>query len=53
MGNFPSPPDDSVQVDLYADGVFDDPSPEAAVVKVEYSAWIDPDSRKETSFARF
>ena len=33
-----------VQVDLYADGVFDGPDPEVATVKPEGSAWICSDT---------
>jgi hypothetical protein len=35
---------------LYAEGVFDDPGPEVAVVKPEGSAWIDSGTLAETSF---
>jgi hypothetical protein len=41
-----------VQVDLYADGVFDDLGPEVAVVKVEYVT-VDPDSQSEIAIASF
>jgi len=40
----------SVQVDLYADGVFDDAGEDVATVKPESSAWINSDSLAETSF---
>jgi hypothetical protein len=41
------PTDKPVQVDLYTDGVFEEP---AAFVKPEGSAWIDSDTLAETSF---
>lgn len=64
IAKLPALPDNLVQVDLYADGVFDDPCPEVAVVQPEFavvtpevaivkpegSAWIDSETLAETSF---
>jgi len=39
-----------VQVDLFADGIFDETGPDVARVMPDGSAWIDPKSGHETSF---
>lgn len=43
-------PQKLVQVDLFADGVFDRFDTDVALVKTEGSAWIDSSSQSETSF---